>query len=85
MPDLLIRNLEEKTLARLKARARVNGRSLQAELKAILEQAAARGAVLSGPPPGLLEFEEGAQEFRAQMEDRTFSDSARLIREDRDR
>ena len=40
MPQLLIRNLEDETVERLKTRARINHRSLQAEVQLILEQAA---------------------------------------------
>lgn len=38
MPDVLIRNIDEKTLENLKKRAAENKRSLQAELKMILEE-----------------------------------------------
>ena len=41
MPAIHIRDLSRATLERLKARARRNDRSLQAELKSILEAAAA--------------------------------------------
>lgn len=37
MPNILIRNIEEETLNRLKALARNNNRSLQEELKELLE------------------------------------------------
>jgi plasmid stability protein len=40
MGSILVRGLDEKTIARLKERARLNGRSLQQEVKAILERAA---------------------------------------------
>ena len=40
MADLLVRGLDGKVMARLKKRAKVNGRSLQAEAKGILERAA---------------------------------------------
>lgn len=39
MAQVLVRNLDEKTVAQLKKRAAGNGRSLQAELKLLLEQA----------------------------------------------
>jgi plasmid stability protein len=42
MPDLLVRDVDEAAVARLKERARLNGRSLGVELRMILEQAAAR-------------------------------------------
>ena len=40
MSEVLVRNLDEAVVEQLKARARGSGRSLQAELKLILEQAA---------------------------------------------
>ena len=40
MSEVLVRNLDESVVEQLKTRARGNGRSLQAELKLILEQAA---------------------------------------------
>lgn len=40
MPDILIRNLDEQTVKRLKQRAKRNRRSLQNEAKLLLEQAA---------------------------------------------
>jgi len=41
MASVLVRNLDERVVSRLKKRARQNDRSLQAELKIILERAAA--------------------------------------------
>lgn len=38
MPDVLVRNIDEKTLENLKKRAEQNSRSLQSELKSILEE-----------------------------------------------
>ena len=40
MPDALVRDIDATALERLKKRAQRRGRSLQAELKEILEQAA---------------------------------------------
>jgi plasmid stability protein len=76
MAQILVRNLDERVVRRLKRRAKAAGRSLQAEAKAILEDAAK------------LDMEAARkvlEKFRAQFGDRTFSDSAELIREDRDR
>ena len=42
MASVLVRDLDQAVVERLKARAEENGRSLQKELKAILETAAAR-------------------------------------------
>lgn len=44
MAEVLVRNLDEAVVEQLKGRARGNGRSLQAELKLILEQAARPGS-----------------------------------------
>ncbi len=78
MAQVLVRNLDEKTVAQLKKRAVGNGRSLQAELKLLLEQAAR--------PDGMDAWQE-VKQFRAKMKKsrRTFTDSATLIREDRRR
>jgi plasmid stability protein len=77
MPQLLIRNLEEETVARLKRRALVNHRSLQAEVQLILENAAK-------VQPG--NFWANANRIRAHLQTgkQVFSDSAELVREDRD-
>ncbi len=40
MPQILVRGLGRKTVQRLKQRARMGGRSLQPEVRSILEQAA---------------------------------------------
>ena len=42
MPDVLIRNIDEQTLNKLKKRAEKNNRSLQAELKILLEEEASK-------------------------------------------
>jgi plasmid stability protein len=77
MPQLLVRDLDSKVVARLKEQARQNHRSLQGEVKAILEQAAATAtrdealAVLD--------------KWRRRWGERVFSDSTPFIREDRER
>lgn len=76
MAQLLIRNLDVETIERLKARARLHRRSLQGEVKLILEHEAAA----SKEDPWAL-----ADKIRAAFGSRKFSDSADLIREDRDR
>jgi plasmid stability protein len=40
MPNILIRDLSPETIKQLKAKAHRNGRSMQSELKNILEEAA---------------------------------------------
>ena len=77
MAQLLVRDLDDQVMTRLKERARRNQRSLQAEARAILEAAAPRYTK-----------EEALEVFRAWQEKfqgRLLSDSTDLIREDRDR
>ena len=76
MPDILVRRLDPSVVKKLKARARQHHRSLQAEVKQILEQAAASAAL---DIPGCV------REVRAMYRGRVFSDSATLIRRDRRR
>ena len=66
MSQVLIRDLEPAVLERLKARARLHGRSLQAELKAILK------ATLEGD---LLEARLLADRVRRALKGRVTSDS----------
>jgi plasmid stability protein len=76
MPEILVRGLDQETLDRLKRRARTSGRSLQQEVKAILEQSA-----------GMLTMAEMRRLSRAwkhRLGGPTVTDSADLIREDRD-
>ena len=40
MGSILVRGLDQRTIERLEERARLNGRSLQQEVKALLERAA---------------------------------------------
>jgi len=76
MAQILIRNLDDALVARLKERARQNHRSLQAEVKALLEQAAGQATDA--------EVEAILERWRLHWGDRHFSDSADLIRELRD-
>ena len=76
MAEILVRNLDEEVVQRLKDRARTGGRSLQAEARMILEQAAKVDMAMARK---LLD------RFRARLGNRKLADSATLIREDRDR
>jgi plasmid stability protein len=81
MSEVLVRNLNEAVVEQLKARARDNGRSLQAELKLILEQAAQPAqARLSRAAYRAL-----ADQVRAALGDRPQADSAAVLAEDRAR
>jgi plasmid stability protein len=74
MPAIHIRDLSRSTLDRLKARARRNGRSLRAELKSILEDAAGTNWLTTR----LL-----AAKLRKRLAGRSHSDSTELIASDR--
>ncbi len=75
MAQVLVRDVEPVVVDRLKQRAKKSGRSLEAELRLILEQAAQ-----SKPEDALA----AALRVRALFAGQTFSDSAALLREDRD-
>lgn len=77
MPDVLVRGLAPAVVARLKAQAKRKGRSLQAEMKEILETGAR--------PPDESDIPEAIRRVRAMFRGRRFSDSTPLIREDRER
>jgi antitoxin FitA len=81
MPEILVRNVDEAVVQQIESRARTNGRSLQAELKLILEQAAR-------PAPARItraEYRALADQIRAEIGDRPQADSAALLAEDRAR
>ena len=69
MPNILIRDLTPETIEKLKARARRNGRSMQSELKTILEQAA---------QVEFLEAEILSSRIRRMLGDSEYTDSAEL-------
>jgi plasmid stability protein len=74
MAEILIRGLSPETIHRLKKRGRRNGRSLQAEARQILEQAADAENIAN-----LL------QKYDEKFAGRRFSASTKMIREDRRR
>lgn len=76
MAQLLVRGLEEETISRLKKQAKQHHRSLQGEVKMILEQSAKMT---------MEEARASAEKIRKSLAGRTFSDSAELLREDRER
>jgi plasmid stability protein len=76
MGSILVRGLDPKTIERLKERARLNGRSLQQEVKALPERAA---NTLT-----MREARRVSERWKRRLGGRSFSDSAPLIREDRD-
>ncbi len=78
MADVLIRNIDQETLDRLKARADFNNRSLQEELKELLEDYSGVNRDKS------VEIIREIQE-RYKASGRIFPDSVDMIREDRER
>ena len=78
MAQILVRNLDDGVVKKLKDRARGNGRSLQAEVKMILEKEA------DEPKLDMRAARKLADEIRSRLKGRKFSDSAELIRQDRD-
>jgi antitoxin FitA len=76
MGSILVRGLDQKTIERLKERARLNGRSLQQEVKALLERAA--------DTLTMREARRVSERWKRRLDGRSFFDSAQLIREDRD-
>lgn len=78
MPDILVRNLEPETVAELRARAKRNHRSMQSEVKSILEEAArSRAAAWEG-------LIRTSDEMLSLTRGAWTEDSADLIREDRE-
>jgi len=76
MSQVLICDIEPDVIEKLKRRAQQNGRSLEADLKLILRQAAQDNRAQ-------IQLEIGR--VRALFAGRTFSDSAERLREDRER
>lgn len=76
MAQVLVRDLKADVVARLKARAERSGRSLQAELKDVLEQASRQSAV---------DARALAARIRRRLAGRGHSDSAELVADDRAR
>ena len=79
MSQILVRNLDEDVVERLKRRAKRDGRSLQSEVKSILEQAANELKVDIETARKLCE------QYRKRFKGRKFPDTVELICEDRNR
>ena len=75
MPDVLVRDLDDDVLTQLKAAAKAKGRSLQAEIHDVLRRANTRN---------LAETRRLSAKWRKHLSGSTHSDSAALVREDRD-
>lgn len=76
MPNVLVRDVDEKVLEKLKNKAARNGRSLQREVQIILSEA------IDFEP---LSDSEVARKIKDSLRGRQHSDSAELLREDRNR
>lgn len=76
MGQVLVRNLSTAVVRKLKIRAQQHRRSLQEELKDILEQAARQNAK---------DVQAKVNQVRKLFAGRNFSDSSDLIRQDRAR
>jgi plasmid stability protein len=75
--NLTVRNLDARTVDNLKARAKANRRSLEGEVRLLLEQ--------YGRRPPRQELIRQAEEIAAMTPSRPQTDSASLVRESRDR
>jgi plasmid stability protein len=76
MARVLIRDLDDRIVDKLKARAARNGRSLQSELQMIVERAAA---------VDIVDSRAAAARIRRALSDRMHSDSAASVADDRRR
>ncbi len=77
MGQVLVRGLDDSVIERLKQRAERHHRSLEGELREILEQVSRQVDVATS--------RDLADQIRRKLEGRPHSDSAELIREDRER
>jgi plasmid stability protein len=77
MGQVLIRELDDAVIERLKQRAQSHHRSLEAELREILENVSRQVDMATA--------RDLADRIRRRLEGSPHSDSAELIREDRDR
>ena len=75
MPDVLVRDLDAEVLKQLKAAAKANRRSLQAEIHDVLRRGSTRN---------LAETRRLSARWLKRLRRSDHSDSAPLIREDRD-
>lgn len=76
MARVLVRRVPSEVIEKIRERAHGNHRSLEAELRVILQEAA------KGPPTTAY---KDIERVRALFDGRSFTDSEQLLREDRDR
>lgn len=78
MGNLTIRNLDDRVIEQLKARAKANQRSLEGEVRYVLTQQADRGTRIA-------EFRDRTLRLAGMTAGTPQTDSVELLREDRDR
>lgn len=76
MAEILVRDLDPEIVARLKTRARLHGRSLQKEIKLILEEST---------PVDIRQAAKLMESWQERLAGRSFADSAEQLRQDRER
>jgi antitoxin FitA len=76
MSGILVRDVKPEVLEKLKRRAKLNGRSLQGEVRSIISEVV-EAEVLSD--------QDTAAKIKNSLRGRKFSDSAATLREDRHR
>ena len=78
MGNLTVRNLDDWVIEGLKAEAKANERSLEGEIRHVLAQRVVRRKRIA-------DFRERTRQTAAMTADTPQTDSATLLREDRDR
>lgn len=78
MGNLTVRNLDDRVIERLKAQAKTNQRSLEGEVRHVLTQQVDRAGRIA-------DFRERTRRLVSLTTGMSRSDSADLVREDRDR
>ncbi len=76
MAEIRVRDLDPEIVARLKSRARLHGRSLQKEIKLILEEST---------PVDIRQAAKLMELWQERLAGRSFADSAEQLRQDRER
>ncbi|QLE55523.1 hypothetical protein [Nostoc sp. TCL26-01] len=84
MAQILVDNLDPVLLEKLETLAKQHGRSLQEELKHILQQAADM-ATHYHTGGNIEQVRDAVARAQVRYAEKTFSDSTELIREDRER
>ena len=78
MGNLTVRNLDDRVIEQLKAQAKANQRSLEGEVRHVLMQQVDR-------PSRISDFRQRTRQLVTLTAGTSQSDSADLLREDRDR